>query len=264
MEKARKKERSFTLTEMIVSITILVLLIGAIYSLYSMHQYYYQKGEESEEVLQNGRVIIERISRELRQSKEIATQLPDTRDNPPDNIFFQDGHIPAIVEEQMAQGGATSSITLFSGASTRDDYYKGMFVKIIEGPGVEEIKKIIEYDGTTKVAKIKGSWTTAPQGTSIYRIDSSYYYIHYFKDNSNVKRRVVVYYFSGTPNYYVPWNAEPSESETKEQVVLEDDIIGEYVGSLEFWGRPVTSIALTVTKGEKSVSFYTKVLGRNL
>lgn len=268
MKKKIKNKSGFSLVEMIVSITIIILIVGAIYSLYVFHQYIYQKGEEAEEILQNGRVIIERLSRELRQTREIVTQLPDVRDNPefppPDYILFQDGHLPLIVEEETAQAGTQNTISLFGGASPINDYYKGMFIKIISGPGEGEIKKIIEYNATTKVATIKGSWSTIPQNNSVYRIDTNYYYIRYFKDNNNLKRQVIVYYFSGSPNFYVPWNAEPPEGETLENQVLEDDIIGEYVTSLEFWGRPLINIVLTETKGERSLNLYTKVIGRNL
>jgi len=48
------------------------------------------------ELTQNARVSLDRISRELRQSVDIITSLPETNDdpeNPPaEEIFFQDGH----------------------------------------------------------------------------------------------------------------------------------------------------------------------------
>jgi prepilin-type N-terminal cleavage/methylation domain-containing protein len=88
----------FTLTEVLVSITIFVLIIVVIYSIYIFNQRSYQEGEQAAEINQNGRVILERMTREIRQAKEIVTNLPQAPDNPgnpaPSEIEFQDGHTP--------------------------------------------------------------------------------------------------------------------------------------------------------------------------
>ena len=258
----------FTLTEVIISITILVLIIVSIFSLYLFNQRAFQEGEASSEVLQNGRVILERITREIRQTDEIVTSLPDVPDNPgnppPEEILFHDGHLPLILELGVAQGASQNTIILTSSASSQDDYYKGVFLKIISGTGSGQIKKIIEYNGTSKTATIKGNWETTPDTTSNYKIDTSYYYIYYFKDDINVKREALTYYFSGDSDTYVPWNAEPPTGQTLEQQLLEEEIIGEYVSSLKFWQSPVVNIALSLQKGDRILNLQTKVFGRNL
>jgi len=258
----------FTLTEVIVSITILVLIIVSIFSLYLFNQRAYQGSEVTSELLQNGRVILERITRELRQTDEIVTSLPDVPDNPgnppPEEILFRDGHLPLIAESGTAQGASQNTIILNSSASSQDDYYRDVFLKIISGTGSGQIKKIIEYNGTTKTATIRGDWETTPDTTSNYKIDTSYYYIHYFLDGTNIKRSIIAYYFSGDPNTFVPWNAEPPEGQTLEQQMLEDEIIGEYIISLKFWQSPVVNIVLSLQKGERTLNLQTKVFGRNL
>lgn len=83
----------FTLTEVLVTIAVFVLVIGAIYSVNLFNQKAYLEGEIAVEITQNGRVILERMTREIRQAKEIAPALPVERVNATDEIIFEDGHI---------------------------------------------------------------------------------------------------------------------------------------------------------------------------
>lgn len=263
-----KKKLAFTLTEIIVTITILILIIGSIFSLYIFTQRAYQEGELASEILQNGRVILERMVREIRQTDEIITSLPDVPDNPgnppPEEILFKDGHTKSIIETGTVQTATLDSITLAASASSEDGYYEGMFIKITGGTGSGQIRQIDDYDGTTKIAKVKNNWDTIPDNTSIYKIDTSYYYIHYLKDGTNMRRKVLTYYFSGDPDTYVPWNAIPPDGQTLEQQLLENEIIGEYVTSLKFWHSPVVNIAISLEKGGRTINLQIKVLGRNL
>ncbi|MEK7212726.1 MAG: hypothetical protein AAB686_03545, partial [Patescibacteria group bacterium] len=53
------------------------------------------------ELTQNGRVILDRIARELRQAPGVVTPLPATNNDPetiPDEIIFQDGHDSSQVQ----------------------------------------------------------------------------------------------------------------------------------------------------------------------
>lgn len=87
-----KSGGGFTLTEMIVAITIFVLIIVAVYSAHTLSHRAYQEGERAAEITQNGRVILERMTREIRQAKEIITELPDDETGATSTIMFQDGH----------------------------------------------------------------------------------------------------------------------------------------------------------------------------
>lgn len=262
----------FTLSEMLIVVTIFILVIVAVYSVYALSQRSYLNGEEVAEITQNGRVILERVSREIRQAKEIITELPEERMDAPSEIKFQDGHISLVSEENTAQGGSISTVTLASGASDEDDYYKDMFVKIIGGTGAGQIRKIYKYYGATKVAEIEGSWDTNPVNGSTYKIDSSFYYVHYYQDESNyIWREISTYCFSEDlvtcvePETYVLWNAVPPISQTLLEITLEDPrIIGEYVTNLEFWGSRIINISLTLEKKNKSIELETKIFGRNL
>lgn len=86
--------KGFTLTEVLVSIVIFLLVMGAIYAGYSLSQRAYLAGEVSAELTQNSRVILERMTRELRQSREIVTDLPVSMADAFNYIEFEDGHYP--------------------------------------------------------------------------------------------------------------------------------------------------------------------------
>lgn len=86
-------KNGFTLTELLITIAILVLVIGAVYSGYLLSRQAFQKGENAAEILQNGRVILERMTREIRQAREIVTELGLTIDEATSTIEFEDGHI---------------------------------------------------------------------------------------------------------------------------------------------------------------------------
>ncbi|MDD5294956.1 MAG: prepilin-type N-terminal cleavage/methylation domain-containing protein [Patescibacteria group bacterium] len=91
-----KNQKGFTLLEILVSLSLFTLAIVLVGSMYSLSQRSYNKGAGKGELVQNARVSLDRISRELRQSINIVTDLPETDSDPGDppatEIFFQDGH----------------------------------------------------------------------------------------------------------------------------------------------------------------------------
>lgn len=82
--------------ETIISLSLFIIIIILVNTMYSTAQKTYNKNSNQAELTQNARVALDRLSRELRQSTDIITELPPTEDdpnNPPANqIFFQDGH----------------------------------------------------------------------------------------------------------------------------------------------------------------------------
>ncbi len=259
-------QSGFTLTEVLVTIVVFTLVTGAIYSINLFNQKAYREGETAAEIVQNGRVILERMTREIRQAKEIVTELPDEEVSAPEEIEFQDGHIFSISEEGAAQEGTVDTITLAATASAEEGYYEDMFIKITAGTGVGEIRKIADYDGITKVAKVEANWDTPPVTGSSYKIDSSYYYIRYYKPEGtkDIKWQIIVYYFSVDPHTYVHWNDTDEYDNPPTKLILEDKLVGQYVSNLNFWGLEVINISLTLTKYNRQIDLTTKIFGRNL
>ena len=91
--------KGFTIVEVLVATAIFVIVVILIFAIYFTSQKFYQKTETKAEILQNARVVLERMTRELRQTQNIVTVLPQVPDNPSSpptsEIEFQDGHIPS-------------------------------------------------------------------------------------------------------------------------------------------------------------------------
>jgi len=130
---------------------IFTIAIVLIFAIYFTSQKFYQKTEIKAEILQNARVVSERISRELRQTQEIVTVLPQTPDNPssppPSEIEFQDGHLPSPYSylgsdyyyiRYYISGGAGEinrqyKVYCFDDCSVCSTYFKWNDTKIIDG-----------------------------------------------------------------------------------------------------------------------------------
>ena len=87
------KKKGFTLIELMITIAVLGLVSGGIYTGFNLSQKAYRESEASAEITQNGRVILERMNREIHQAKEIVGAFPEERQDAEDEIIFEDGHI---------------------------------------------------------------------------------------------------------------------------------------------------------------------------
>jgi prepilin-type N-terminal cleavage/methylation domain-containing protein len=85
--------KSFTLIEVLITITVFALVGAGIYSSHILSQKAYKEGEVSAEITQNGRVIMERMTREIRQAKELVGDFPEEEADAVSEIAFEDGHI---------------------------------------------------------------------------------------------------------------------------------------------------------------------------
>ena len=96
LKSAIYNTRGFTLLELLISISIFVLVMLTVYSLFSLGQRAYRRGGEEMEIWQNARTSLDRMTREIRQAENIVTVLPPSETdplNPPVNeLQFQDGH----------------------------------------------------------------------------------------------------------------------------------------------------------------------------
>ena len=82
----------FTLVEVLITITIFTLVVIAAFNVYFLAQRFYSKGEIRAELLQNGKVVLERMTREIRQARTIVTSLSDQEADATNTIVFEDGH----------------------------------------------------------------------------------------------------------------------------------------------------------------------------
>ena len=94
--KKIKKQLGITLMEILVAVSLASLILLASYEIFSLSQELYIRHSNSTELTQNARIALERLTRDIRQTEEIITDIPDVPDDPtnppPSQLKFQDGH----------------------------------------------------------------------------------------------------------------------------------------------------------------------------
>jgi hypothetical protein len=75
-----------------------------------------------------------------------------------------------IIDQDTAQAGAATTITLAVGASAVNDFYKGMIVVLLSSTGSGQARACTGYDGGTKVVTIGPAWATNPASGTEYAI----------------------------------------------------------------------------------------------
>ena len=99
--------------------------------------------------------------------------------NTDSNINLQDSDRNSIqsnvcrcsnIHSGTAQSGGANTIQLASGASGTNDYYNNMGIRITSETGIGQIRKITDYDGTTKTVTVDINWSINPDATSTYII----------------------------------------------------------------------------------------------
>ncbi len=91
----------------------------------------------------------------------------------------------AVLHDGTAQAATINTITLDTGASAIDGFYNHTRIVIIENTGLEQERIIVEYVGSTKVAKVAPPWKTTPDATSGFEIEPGL--SHAETDNRTVK-----------------------------------------------------------------------------
>lgn len=79
---------------------------------------------------------------------------------------------PTIAETFPSQSGTSSTeAILHAGASAVDDFYNGWWVKVTSGFSANQVRKIADYNGTTKRITTTSAWTTQnPAGGDTFEI----------------------------------------------------------------------------------------------
>ncbi len=75
-----------------------------------------------------------------------------------------------VIRSGTAQAGSTSTITLDSGASATNNLYAGAVVIITSSTGVSQVRTIVSYVGSTKVATVNRAWVTNPSSSSVFSL----------------------------------------------------------------------------------------------
>lgn len=81
----------------------------------------------------------------------------------------------ADVDGGTAQAGTSSTITLASSFPAVDDLFNGKQIEIVSGTGSGQVRTISDYVGSTRVATVSSNWTTPPNSSSVYEIQTIIY-----------------------------------------------------------------------------------------
>lgn len=105
--------------------------------------------------------------------------LDDSRVGP--SFYARIYYLPTAPDLHRAKARGGSSNTIILGSNTDpdtlgrisnfDNYYKGMWIEIIDGPSKGEMGYVTQYDGATGVATIDSTWTP-PTTASTYSVVS--------------------------------------------------------------------------------------------
>lgn len=70
----------------------------------------------------------------------------------------------------MARGGTSNTITLATSDNHTLDALNGYDIKILSGMGSGQLRTIVDYDNSTKIATVSSDWITIPDTSSQYGI----------------------------------------------------------------------------------------------
>lgn len=182
--------KGFSIMEIMVSLSLFVVVTLLVGVMYQLSQRSYNTASNRGELIQNARVALDRISRELRQSSDVVSILPSVN-NDPDNpaineIFFQDGH---------------------------------------------------SLNQTT--------------------------YVKYYLSGTDLRRSVIAYFFEDNPGLYVSHDSTDSFGNSPNEIILEDNHVGEYFNNLQFWGNGLVHYSMELEKGGIVLDFGGQVFSRN-
>lgn len=166
------KSAGFTLTEVLVAISLSLVLFGALYGIYLTSYRSYRRSAAKAELNQNGRITLERISRDLRQAPAIVTTLPitPTEMNPAaSSINFQDGHDTSriqYVEYSLIEGKLHRKLTHYCFSASPEscdpsEWVASNATDIYGPPEMAEDEDVIKADLITSLGFYGNSVITA-------------------------------------------------------------------------------------------------------
>jgi len=143
-------------------------------------------------------------------------------------------------ETGTAQAGAASTITLAAGANASDDYYNGWYIKITNDTptGIQnEIRKITDYVGATKIATVNTAWDAgSPTSSTTYALLDRPYMGVFYDESAD------------------EWVFGATASDPGAAAVTITDNVAVHVGGLTADDASTFAAAVTFSGGEKLIS----------
>ena len=160
---------AFTLIELLVAMVISSILITATTSVYTLFRKSVTADQAKADITQNGRIAMDRISRELRQTSDIVTDLPqdpaDTSVIQPSGIEFLNGH--AVVGDSNY---LTYNKYYISGGVLKLDVKEYYFASF---PNTRVVWNTVGSGGSAPVAHVISTQDVADRVTGIHLYDDN-------------------------------------------------------------------------------------------
>ena len=159
-------KNGFTLFEALIAITIGITLLGILLSIYVLSLKSLNSGQDRSELTQESRIIIERITRDIRETRARTGTIPPTKDDPeipaPSGIELQDGHNEALqyikyyasgtdLRRQMRKYYFSSDPSVFVTHDAEDDFGNEPNMDIISDELIGKFIDDIKFFGTNPV-----------------------------------------------------------------------------------------------------------------
>jgi len=74
------------------------------------------------------------------------------------------------IRSGTAQTGSAGSITLDTGASAVDDFYKHAWIYLTGGTGAGQVRRILGYTGSNKIVCVNANWLVTPDAATTFAI----------------------------------------------------------------------------------------------
>lgn len=120
--------RAFTLIELVVAIGVALVVVSSTIAITILVQREVASGSNKFDSVQSTRVVVDRITRDLRQTNNIVTVLSDITDGVPgsNNIEFENGHDETLginyIEYYLAEGNLIKQTHHYYFASAPETY----------------------------------------------------------------------------------------------------------------------------------------------
>jgi len=89
-------------------------------------------------------------------------------------------------------------------------------------------------------------------------------YLRYYLNNTDLKRSHLAYEFEEEPGTYVLYNSVDQHGDPPDEKELEDRVVGEYFGELQFWGSDgLVNISFSLEKNQSQLTLNTSAFCRN-
>jgi hypothetical protein len=128
--------------------------------------------EATEIATTSGLYYLDLIYSELQSSCTIVKVQSSTSNSKDTVLVLYPKRLP-VLRTNTAQAGAAATITLDAGASTEDEFYAGCLIQCTNNSPANvqgQTRKILSYDGTTKIATVNANWGTNPSNATTFDI----------------------------------------------------------------------------------------------